>query len=74
MKIPTGKLFGFRKFDKVKTPEGTGFVKGKRSNGCFVISDIFGNVFQRSYNAKKDITRISARKTILMEVGVSFPA
>lgn len=74
VKIPTGKLFGFRKFDKVKTPEGTGFVKGKRSNGCFVISDIFGNVFQRSYNAKKDITRISARKTILMEVGVSFPA
>lgn len=32
-KIPTGKLFGFRKFDLVKTSKGTGFVKGKRSTG-----------------------------------------
>jgi hypothetical protein len=74
VKIPTGKLFGFRKFDKVKTPEGVGFVKGKRSSGCFVISDIFGTAFKRSYNAKKDLERVSARKTIIMEVGVSSPA
>jgi len=74
VKIPTGKLFGFRKFDKVKTPEGIGFVKGKRSSGCFVISDIFGNAFKRSYTAKKDLERVSARKTIIMEVGVSSPA
>jgi hypothetical protein len=74
VKIPTGKLFGFRKFDKVKTPEGIGFIKGKRSSGCFVISDIFGNVFKKSYNAKKDLERVSARKTIIMEVGVSSPA
>jgi hypothetical protein len=70
-KIPTNKLFGFRKYDKVKTPEGAGFVKGKRSSGAFVISDIFGKVFSRSWNAKKDLERISARKNIIMEVCAS---
>jgi hypothetical protein len=28
-----------------------GFVKGKRSSGAFVISDIFGNIFKKSWNA-----------------------
>jgi hypothetical protein len=70
-KIPTNKLFGFRKYDKVKTPEGAGFVKGKRGSGAFVISDIFGKVFSRNWNAKKDLERISARKNIIMEVCAS---
>jgi len=47
-KIPTGKVFGFRKFDKVRVPEGIGFIKGKRSSGAFVIMDIMGNVFKKS--------------------------
>jgi hypothetical protein len=66
-KIPTGKLFGFKKFDKVKTPEGTGFIKGKRSSGAFVIMDILGSVFQKSWNAKKYLERISARKNYMIE-------
>ena len=70
-KIPTGKLFGFRKFDKVKTPEGIGFIKGKRSSGAFVISDIFGNIFKKSWNAKKYLERVSARKNYIMEVCVA---
>jgi 5-methylcytosine-specific restriction endonuclease McrA len=68
MKIPTGKLFGFRKFDKVKIPEGIGFVKGKRSSGAFVIMDILGKEFKRSWNAKKYLIRINARKNYMMEV------
>lgn len=67
-KIPTGKLFGFRKFDKVKTPEGVGFVKGKRLSGAFEIFDIFGNTFSKSWNVKKYLERLSARKNIIMEV------
>lgn len=67
-KIPTGKLFGFKKFDKVKTPEGVGFIKGKRISGAFVIMDIFGNIFKKSWNAKKYLERISARKNNIMEV------
>lgn len=70
-KLPTGKLFGFRKFDKVKTPEGVGFIKGKRSSGAFVISDVFGNIFKKSWNATKYLERISARKSIIMEVCTS---
>jgi len=67
-KIPTGKLFGFRKFDKVKTPIGIGFIKGKRSTGYFSISDIFGNVIGSSVNIKKSVKRIATRKINLMEV------
>ncbi len=37
-RIPTGKLFGLRKFDLVATPNGVGFVKGKRSTGYFAIA------------------------------------
>lgn len=70
-KIPTGKLFGFRKYDKVQCPEGIGFIKGKRSSGAFVISDIYGNIFKRSWSAKKDLKRLLARKSIIMEVCVA---
>ena len=66
-KIPTGKLFGFRKFDKVKTPEGVGFVKGKRSSGAFVIMDIFGKEFKKSWNAKKYLKRMTARSKFMIE-------
>src|SRR5262249_2036236 len=41
-RIPTGKLFGLRKFDLVATPRGIGFVKGKRSSGYFAIADLDG--------------------------------
>ena len=66
-KIPTGKLFGLRKFDLIKTEKGTGFVKGKRSSGYFVIMDIHGNIIHNSVNVKKNCTRINARKTTLIQ-------
>ena len=66
-KIPTGKLFGFRKFDFIQNPKATGFVKGKRSTGQFAISDIFGNVLHSSANVKKNTRRIRARFTIIMQ-------
>lgn len=65
-KIPVGKLFGFRKFDLIKTPKGVGFIKGKRSSGFFDISDIFGNSLCNSVNVKKECSRLSARKTNLI--------
>ena len=67
MKLPTGKLFGFRKFDKVNTPLGTGFIKGKRSSGAFELMTILGIKFVKTVNAKKALVRISARKSIIME-------
>jgi len=71
--IPTGKLFGFRKFDFVKTEKGTGFIKGKRSSGYFSLSDIFGHPIHNSINVKKSSKRIAARKTLIIGKGFSLP-
>lgn len=64
-KIPTGKLFGLRKFDLVKTSMGVGFVKGKRSSGYFSIGDIHGQSIHNSVKIKNGVQRISARKILL---------
>ena len=63
--IPTGKLFGLRKFDLIYTPKGTGFVKGKRSSGYFSIGNIHGKAIHNSVKVKAGIERISARNTTL---------
>ena len=72
-RIPTGKLFGLRKYDKVKTPFGIGFVKGKRSSGYFAIANIKDEVLSASCNVKKNVRRVSARKSVLQEEGASSP-
>lgn len=66
IKIPTGKLFGYRKFDLVKTPKRIGFIKGKRSSGYFVLGDIFWKTIYTAVNIKKNSIRLSARKTTLL--------
>lgn len=71
IKIPTGKLFGLKKFDLIQTSKGVGFVKGKRSNGYFAIMDINGETINPSVNIKKDCTRLSARKTIIQNRAIS---
>lgn len=70
-KIPTGKLFGLRKFDYIKTSKGAGFIKGKRSTGFFAISNLNSDVTNANVNVKKDCIRISARTTTLIEKGVA---
>jgi len=68
MRIPTGKLFGLRKFDCVETPKGTGFVKGKRSSGQFALTDIHGTTLTASVNVKRNTRRRTARtSTLTME-------
>jgi hypothetical protein len=66
LKIPTGKLFGFKKFDKVMTSKGIGFIKGKRSSGYFSIADLDGNIIHSSEKVKNCI-RITARTTTQIE-------
>ncbi|MFY1110888.1 MAG: RNA-guided endonuclease IscB [Methanosarcinaceae archaeon] len=66
-KIPTGKLFGLRKFDLVKTEKGIGIVRGKRSSGYFSISDLFGNKISDSVNIKKNSKRLRARTSTLIQ-------
>ena len=65
-KVPTGKLFGFKKFDKVITTKGMGFIKGKRSSGYFSIADLDNNLIHASEKVKNCV-RITARKTTLVE-------
>ena len=66
-KIPTGKLFGLRKFDMIKTEQGVGIVKGKRSTGYFAITDVMGNKIHDSVNVKRNCKRLRARTTTLLE-------
>lgn len=63
--MPTGKLFGLRKYDLIQTSKGTGFVKGKRSSGYFAISDIHGKAINNSVKVKADIVRLCARNITL---------
>ena len=66
-RIPTGKLFGLRKFDLIRTVKGIGFVKGKRSSGQFALMSISGAVITASVNVRKTMTRLSARSSTLTE-------
>jgi hypothetical protein len=65
-RIPTGKLFGLRKFDLVECLKGFGFVKGKRSSGYFAIATLDGQSIHASANVKQ-CERKSARSTTLIE-------
>ncbi len=69
--IPTGKLFGLRKYDRVSTRKGQGFVQGKRSSGYFALMDIRGQKISASVTVKKDCYRQASRSTTLLEQRVS---
>lgn len=70
-KLPTGKVHGFKKYDKVKYHGKICFIKGRRSSGAFVIMDIennpidFRSVGGRKEPSYKSIKRVSARSGIL---------
>ncbi len=66
IRIPTGKLFGLRKFDLIRTIKGTGFVKGKRSSGFFEVETLAGEVVSHSIGVKRDCVRLQARGTTLI--------
>ena len=70
-KLPTGKVFGFKKFDKVEYLGERCFLKGRRSSGSFVLMDIDGSSIDfRSIGGKQNpyykvIKRVNARKSAL---------
>lgn len=73
-KIATGKIQGFRKFDKVKYLGNEYFIKGRMSTGYAILMDIEGNKIDFS-NAPKgmktpkmaNMTRISGRKSWIIQ-------
>lgn len=70
-KLPTGKVFGFKKFDKVEYLGETCFIKGRRSSGSFVLMNLGGNSIDfrdaggRKEPSYKFIKRINARRSVL---------
>lgn len=70
-RLPTGKVFGFRRFDKVKYLKEICFVKGRRSSGGFVLMDIDNNTIDfrdrggRQNPSYKLLERLNARKSVL---------
>lgn len=73
-KIPTYKLFGFKKFDKVRYFGKEYFIKGRRSAGTCALMDIFNQVVDFSVmpNGLKtpklsNCKRMAARTSTLVE-------
>ena len=70
-KIPTGKIHGFKRYDKVKYLGEICFVKGRRIKGGFVLMDIDNNAIDfrgiggRQNPSYKSIKRLNTRRSIL---------
>lgn len=72
--VPTGKIQGFRKFDKVRYMGKEYFIKGRMSTGYAVLMDIFGKKISFSDAPKgfktpklANCKRIGARRSWLMQ-------
>jgi len=72
IRIPTGKLFGLRKFDLIDTVKGSGYISGKRSTGYFAIQDIHKKTVHTAVNVKKLCNRLQARSTTLITQGEAY--
>lgn len=72
--ITTGKIQGFRKFDKVKYFGKEYFIKGRMSSGYAILMDIEGNKINFSSMPKgmktpklSNCIRVSARSSVLVD-------
>ena len=70
-KLPTGKIFSFKKFDKVEYLGEICFIKGRRSSGAFVLMNIDNNSIDfRDRGGKQNppcrfIKRLNTRRSVL---------
>jgi hypothetical protein len=66
-RIPTGKINGFRKFDKVLYLGKEYFIKGRMSTGYAILMNIQGDIIKMKPIPKLDkMKRIGARKSWIM--------
>ena len=67
LKIPTGKIQGFRKFDKVKYKGNEYFIKGRMSSGYAILMDINNEKIDLKPTPKFNLMKkIGARKTCIV--------
>src|SRR5574344_1356288 len=70
-KLSTGKILGFRKYDKVEYLGGTYFIKARSKTSPFRLIDIddnkvtFENISPYKYARTKELVRVTARSTTL---------
>jgi hypothetical protein len=68
-KIPTGKIKGFRKFDKIRYKGKEYFIKSRMSTGYIIPMDIKGNEMKIKPMLKfTNVKRIAARKSWLNKI------
>lgn len=66
-RYPDGKIFGFKRWDKVLYNNTKAFVKGRMSSGYAILCDIFGNKLNLKPIPKfNKIQKLSARKSWIM--------
>lgn len=77
-RIPTSKILGFRKFDKVKYFGKEYFIQGRMSSGYAFLMDIEGNKIDFSHMPKGyktpkmyNMRRVSARKTTIVAKAIA---
>ena len=72
-RLPVGKIYGFRKFDKVSYLDYECFIKGRRSKGNFVLMDInnkpldFSSIGGLKNPSYKKLKRVTARSSTLIK-------
>lgn len=70
-RLPTGKVFGFKRFDKIRYLGEICFIKGRRSKGAFTLMDIDNNTIDfrdrggRGTPSYKLLERLNTRKSTL---------
>ena len=69
-KLPKNKIFGFKQYDKVLYKGNQYFIKGRRTAGTCVLTDIFNTIFK--FEKPKcpkliDCEKIGSRKSIIIE-------
>jgi len=73
-RLPSGKVFGFSQFDKVRLPNGSiGFVKGRRSSGYFDICDIDNNSITHSIK-RTNLTKLHSNNGVMELCGNFSPS
>ncbi len=66
-RLPTGKIQGFRKFDKIRYEGREYFIKGRMSSGYAILSDLSGNKVDLKPIPKfEKMRRVSARSSWIM--------
>lgn len=74
VRIPTGKIQGFRKFDKVRYDNREYFIKGRMSTGYAILMDIHGNNVDLKPTPKfSKMERLQARSGWMMAEDTFIP-